>query len=399
MAIDRITTKGILDGTIATADLADNAVTDAKSTITVTPAAISDTANTSTGAFDIPSGTTAQRPTSGISSGYTRYNTTENWVEVYTGSAWEVVGDQTSKIKAEYLVVGGGGPGASGGGGAGGVLHNYGQNSPLLLSSGTTYTATIGAGGTGTIYSNTPVDGTQSSLTGINISVVALGGGGGGQFQTNASTTSFGRDGGSGGGGGWSQQASTGGAGTAGQGNAGGSTGGITGYQTNGGGGRGAVGGTQSGNNSGNGGAGLQINIDGANHYYAGGGGGGAQGGSKVTGSGGIGGGGAGGGYNATGGAGTGGGSAKNAGGNGTITNVTSAVQAGGHGGANTGGGGGGDGQTVNVPGNGGSGIVIVRLPTADYSSTVGGTATTSGSDTIVTFTSSGTFTTAQEII
>jgi hypothetical protein len=47
------------------------------------------------------------------------------------------------------------------------------------------------------------------------------------------------------------------------------------------------------------------------------------------------------------------------------------------------------------VPGNGGSGIVIVRLPTADYSSTVGGTATTSGSDTIVTFTSSGTFTTA----
>ena len=60
---DGITSSKILDGTIATADiadgaittakLADNAVTDAKATITVSPAAVSDTANTSTGSFGV----------------------------------------------------------------------------------------------------------------------------------------------------------------------------------------------------------------------------------------------------------------------------------------------------------------------------------------------------------
>ena len=80
-----ITTVKIVDGTIVAADLADgavttaklanNAVTDDKSTITVSPAAISDQANTSTGYFDIPSGTTAQRPSS-PNSGYIRLNTT-----------------------------------------------------------------------------------------------------------------------------------------------------------------------------------------------------------------------------------------------------------------------------------------------------------------------------------
>ena len=68
----------------------------------------------------------------------------------------------------------------------------------------------------------------------------------------------------------------------------------------------------------------------------------------------------------------------------------------GGHGGDNTGGGGGGDGQTVNLPGNGGSGVVIIRMKTIDYSSSTGSpTVTTSGDDTILTYTSSGTLTTA----
>ena len=56
---------------------------------------------------------------------------------------------------------------------------------------------------------------------------------------------------------------------------------------------------------------------------------------------------------------------------------------------ANTGNGGNKDG------GNGQSGVVILRVPTANYTGTVSGspTVTTSGSDTIMTFTGSGTYT------
>jgi hypothetical protein len=45
--------------------------------------------------------------------------------------------------------------------------------------------------------------------------------------------------------------------------------------------------------------------------------------------------------------------------------------------------------------GNGGSGVVILSLPTANYTGTVTGspTVTTSGSNTILTFTSSGSYT------
>ena len=92
-----ITTVKIVDGTIVAADLADgavttaklanNAVTDDKSTITVSPAAISDQANTSTGYFDIPSGTTAQRPSS-PNSGYIRLNTTIGSLEFWNNGSW-----------------------------------------------------------------------------------------------------------------------------------------------------------------------------------------------------------------------------------------------------------------------------------------------------------------------
>ncbi len=71
--------------------------------ITVTPADISDQPNTSTGYFDLPSGTTAQRPAS-PQIGYTRYNTSLNIVEVYNGSAWGVVVPVTSYL-IEYLVM------------------------------------------------------------------------------------------------------------------------------------------------------------------------------------------------------------------------------------------------------------------------------------------------------
>ncbi len=57
---------------------------------------------------------------------------------------------------------------------------------------------------------------------------------------------------------------------------------------------------------------------------------------------------------------------------------------------ANTGGGGGaGDGNSA----AGGSGIIILRMPTASYSGSVTGSPTvaTDGSDTVISFTSTGT--------
>jgi hypothetical protein len=57
-----------------------------------TPASVSDQTNTSTGFFDLPSGTTAQRPVSPVS-GATRFNTTLNCVESYStiSSKWEAL--------------------------------------------------------------------------------------------------------------------------------------------------------------------------------------------------------------------------------------------------------------------------------------------------------------------
>jgi hypothetical protein len=62
---------------------------------------------------------------------------------------------------------------------------------------------------------------------------------------------------------------------------------------------------------------------------------------------------------------------------------------------ANTGGGGGGGNSTGNAGGNGGSGVVILSVPTANYSGTTTGspTVTTSGSNTIMKFTVSGSYT------
>ena len=60
------------------------------------------------------------------------------------------------------------------------------------------------------------------------------------------------------------------------------------------------------------------------------------------------------------------------------------------------GGGGGASNRAGDYPGaNGGSGVVILRMPTANYSGTSTGspTVTTSGSDTILTFNSSGSYT------
>lgn len=95
----------IVDGTVDTVDLKDKAVTSAKLGDTaiadklgytpanaenLTPTQVSDKANTSTGAFDVPSGTTAERPAS-PGTGYTRFNTTTGYMEYYNGSSWLTV--------------------------------------------------------------------------------------------------------------------------------------------------------------------------------------------------------------------------------------------------------------------------------------------------------------------
>jgi hypothetical protein len=271
---------------------------------------------------------------------------------------------------ADILVVAGGGSGgntttgtqySSGGGAAGG----YRSFTSETLLAGSTYTIVVGGGGS-------PVaNGSDSSISGTGISYTSAGGGYGG---TGDNTANAGNAGGSGGGGGGGSGA-TGGAGNTpstspSQGNNGGS--GDSGGNTfaGGGGGAGAVGGNHNSpsNLSGNGGNGLQNSITGTATYYAGGGGGGA-GYSGGT-SGGFGAGGLGGG---------GDGSGSGVGQNGT---------------ANTGGGAGGSRGTFGVA-SGGSGVVILRLPTSVYSGTTTGSPTVSvdGTDTVLTFTGSGSYT------
>ena len=58
-------------------------------TETVDPSFVSDQDNTSTGYFDLPNGTTAQRPTA--ASGMIRYNSTLNLAEYYDGTSWKAI--------------------------------------------------------------------------------------------------------------------------------------------------------------------------------------------------------------------------------------------------------------------------------------------------------------------
>jgi len=291
------------------------------------------------------------------------YNTKGQSVDiVYSGTTkgWipnsdDDVTDETPQIyDAEYLVVAGGGgagkPGDNrgGGGGAGGLLTNYGGTA-ISFTGGVTYTVTVGAGGAGGT-SASGAQGANSVLSGSDITSITSIGGGGGGGQTPTT-------GGSGGGG---SDAESGAAGTVGQGNAGGNgTPGGT-AAGGGGGGAGAVGGNSSSSTGGAGGNGLANSITGSSVTYAGGGGGICENGTG--GSGGSGGGGAG---------------TNGAGGDGT---------------ANLGGGG-GAGHTS--AGDGGSGVVILRVATAKYSGTTTGspTVTTDGSDTIIKFNASGSYT------
>jgi hypothetical protein len=267
-----------------------------------------------------------------------------------------------------YLVVaaGGGAGGVGGGGGAGGLRTSYGNytgggigaESNITLSA-QTYTITIGAGGTASATGgafnndgNTGSNGTNSVFG----TITSLGGGGGTGGNNQA------LNGGSGGGARFLANGY-------GQGQYGQGYDGATGDIGGGGGGAGGAGlSSTAGSCGANGGPGLNVPITGTTTYYAGGGAGGVSfaSGCSAT-SGGIGGGG-------------------DAGAN--------------AGTANTGGGGGGGSWTNNANfttqggGNGGSGVVILRMNTSDYSGTTTGspTVTTDGSETILTYTGSGTY-------
>jgi len=411
-----------------------------KSNGTTAPAKVSDQVNTSTGYFDIPSGTTAQRPVSantgmirynstlgsieqyngtawaGIggavsfenvqltgthvglpsgttaqrpaspATGYTRINTTNNSLEIYTGTAWNVVqyfgyitatggvvttsGDYKihtflssdsfiitsapANALIEYLTVAGGGGGGSdmgGGGGAGGVLA-----ANNLVVSAAMYSITVGAGGAGAPAGISQVRGVNGSNSIIGASggsalVTAIGGGGGASEYSNNNSPAG--NGGSGGGAAGSASTSFG-LGTAGQGYNGSI--GAGDYYPGGGGGAGAAG----TNNPANGGIGIQNAINGTNYYWGGGGGGGGY--STWGGNGGSGGGGGGAPKGGT--TGNGGTGGLNAGSPGTVGYLNGQTNVpGGNGGANTGGGGGGGAHynSNNYGGTGGSGIVIIK--------------------------------------
>jgi hypothetical protein len=289
-------------------------------------------------------------------------DSTQGWIP-YSGFNTSTPVQQYS---IDYLVVAGGGGGGAnvgGGGGAGGLR----TGTISTITASTVYTITVGAGGIAGTPSGVFQGGTGSNSV---FSTITSNGGGGGGYATSAGAIN-GTAGGSGGGGGslidTAAATASGGAGTSGQGYRGGN---VTSSArgSGGGGGSSAAGGDTSTDTNGAGGAGTASSISGTSVTYAGGGGGGGY--PSNGGAGGTGGGGAGG--NPT---------------NGTGTAGT----------ANTGGGGGG-GAGGSAPGGiggaGGSGIVILSMLTAYYSGIqTGGTVTTSGSNTIITYTTSGTYT------
>ncbi len=290
---------------------------------------------------------------------------TQGWIPTVDD---DVTLETPQSITTDFLVIAGGGAGGQdtgGGGGAGGYRTSYSTDpsgggasseTALELLPGTVYTITVGGGASANPGSPSRVGGTgsDSSISGSDITDITCAGGGG----AGGGGGSPGQPGGSGGGGGDSTGPA--GSGTANQGFNGQAGGpGFAGA----GGGAGEVGGTDG---DGHGGDGLASSITG----------------SSVT----RGGGGAGCDYPAT----------NTPGGDGGGGNTTNPTGNGGNGTANTGSGGGGGALSAPRDGGaGGSGIVILRLPTSKYSGTTTGspTVSTDGTDTILTYTASGSYT------
>jgi hypothetical protein len=282
-----------------------------------------------------------------------------------------------ASVTASYLVVAGGGGGSGGNGagsnnnGAGGAGAGGFRTGTASLNLTQSYTVTVGAGGVGGTGDGSPDTGTNGSDS-IFSSITSTGGGRGG------SRGAVGQTGGSGSGGaggnGSNRGAIAGGAGNTpstspSQGNNGGS--GWEGAnlsqlnQGGGGGGAGAVGSNATSGVAGAGGAGATSAISGTTTYYAGGGGGGATN------------------------LGTAGAGTSSTGGGGAGSNSNTAATSGT---ANLGGGGGGGGGNATAGSNGGkggSGVVIISYPAPQKFG--GGVVTTSGSNVIHTFNTSGT--------
>jgi len=274
-------------------------------------------------------------------------DTTQGWIP-YSGYQESTAGLSIPYSVNFLVIAGGGGGGANygGGGGAGGY-----RTSTQSVNSGTVITVTVGGGGVSRDGSGSLLgtNGSDSSISGSGLSTITSAGGGGGN-----GTSSAGASGGSGGGGGG--QGGSGGSGnTPSTSPSQGSNGGA-GSSDNGGGGGGAG---EAGNTDGTcqGGDGTASSITGSSVTRAGGGGGRTSAGTGGT-------------------AGDGGGASGN----------TSAT-------ANTGSG--GSGHIGGAVGSPASGVVILSIPTANYSSTTTGspTVTTSGSNTILQFNGSGSYT------
>jgi len=310
--------------------------------------------------------------TEGIAATLIFIDSTKGWLVTDDGLQ-STVGPLT--YSADFLVIAGGGSGGNdgGGGGAGGY-----RTSTQAIFPGSTYTVTVGDGGAaGSI--GTQNNGSNSSISGTGITTITSAGGGAGGFGQSASYQN-GTNGGSGGGGGSTGSGTNNGAGGSGntpstspsQGNNGGTgKSDNAGYRAGGGGGgAGAVGENsstpaQSNNDKGGaGGAGTASSITGSSVTRAGGGGG--RSGTAYASPGGAGGGG-------------------NGGGSLTASAGT----------ANTGGGG-GSAKDASSGNAGGSGVVILSIPDADYSGTTTGSPTVAtgvSGKTVLTFNGDGSYT------
>jgi len=330
-----------------------------------TATTVSDTANSSTGYFQLPKGTTAQRPGT-LSAGMTRWNTSKTIVEVYDGTLWQAVTVSPADVYSVEMYAWGGGGGGIGTGGGGGAAYGV-----YAMPIGTAHAVVVGGGGTSQ-GPNTNPGSTVPGGGGLapTIGFAGQGGGYSGIFTTSALQANALLIAGGGGGSGYSAAGGAGG-GTTGADGAGSNVG-AGGTQSAGGLGGNAQGGATDG-------SALQGGTSGSTGDQGGGGGGG--GGDWGGGSG----------WNGDSPAGNSGGG----GGSGYFKSgtVTSAVLTAGSGSTP------GDSSNAlrGTYGNGGSsgsgnqGVFIIRYTGSQRGT--GGTVTSSGGYTYHTFTTAGTYT------